>query len=369
MGNVNTTVTLAHVARMAGVSKMTVSNVINNKPGMSEDTRQRVLDAIEQSGYVANSAARALAGQSMNLIGVIAPQLDSSYLTEILHGASTAAEAAGFDLAIFTTSNNIKRERERATLLRSFADGVLLVMPVADEHQIFLGAVPVVTINADRPYTVQSDNTSGGRLVAQHLLDLGHRRIGIVRFPLETKVRQRNTLYVPREDVLERQRSFLQTLLDAGVSVKDEYRIESDLSDIHAEAPALALLTLPEPPTAIFAINDELAVGVLRAAQTLGLRVPEDLSVIGFDDVPLAQSIRPALTTIQQPLRAMGAAAIQMLSDLSRGITPDEPHPCFPTSLIVRDSTAPSTTAPSTTETHARSRIQSNHERSTVLEP
>jgi LacI family transcriptional regulator len=346
MANVNTTVTLAHVARMAGVSKMTVSNVINNKPGMSEDTRVRVLEVIEQSGYVANSAARALAGQSMNLIGVIVPQFDSAYLSEIIIGASSAAEAAGFDLAIFTTSNNIKRERERATLLRSFADGVLLVMPVADEHQIFVGAVPVVTINANGPYTVQSNNISGGRLAAQHLLDLGHRQIGVVGFPRETQVRQQNVLYVPREDVLERQKSFLQTLRVAGVGVTSAYQTECDLSDVQAEAPALALLTLPEPPTAIFAISDELAFGVLRAAHSLGLRVPEDVSVIGFDDVPLAQSSRPALTTVRQPLRAMGAAAAQLVSDLARGIIPAEAHPCFPTELMIRDSTAPPVTEP-----------------------
>ncbi len=363
MANVNTTVTLAHVARMAGVSKMTVSNVINNKPGMSEDTKKRVLEAIEQSGYVANSAARALAGQRMNLIGVIVPQFDSSYLTEIIIGASTAAEAAGFDLAIFTTSNNIKRERERATLLRSFAEGVLLVMPVADEHQIFVGSVPVVTINADGPYTVQSDNTSGGRLAAQHLLDLGHRRIGVVGFPRETQVRQQNVLYVPREDVLERQESFLKTLRAAGVGVTSKYQTECDLSDVQAEAPALALLSLPEPPTAIFAISDELAIGVLRAAHTLGLRVPEDVSVIGFDDVPQAQSTRPALTTVRQPLRAMGAAAAQLVSNLARGITPTEPHPCFSTELIVRDSTAPPTSAP-----HVRSSIQSHHDPVVLLE-
>lgn len=341
MGDFYPPATLTDVARMAGVSKMTVSNVINNKPGMTEDTRQRVLRAIEQSGYIANSVARVLAGHSMNLIGVIIPQFGSSYLTEIVHGISTAVEAADFDLAIFTTSNNITRERERAKLLRSLADGVLLVMPVADEHQIFLGAVPVVTINADGPYTVQSDNTSGGRLAAQHLLDLGHRRIANVRFPSGPVTPKEDVVFITRADVLERQESFLRTLLEAGISVPAEYLIESDYADLQAETAGRRLLALPEPPTAIFASSDDVAIGLLRAAHSMGLRVPDDVSIIGFDDVPQVANLRPSLTTVRQPLQAMGAAAAQIVSDLARGRKPPEPQPCFPTTLIVRDSTAP----------------------------
>ncbi len=341
MGDFYFPATLTDVARMAGVSKMTVSNVINNKPGMTEDTRQRVLRAIEESGYVANSVARVLAGHSMNLIGVIIPQFGSQYLTEIVHGISTAVEAAGFDLAIFTTSNNIKREHERAKLLRSLADGVLLVMPVADEHQIFVGAVPVATINADGPYTVQADNTTGGRLAAQHLLKLGHRRIANVRFPSGRVTPKKDVLFITREDVLERQEGFLQTLHGAGISVPAEYLTEGDYADFQAEDAGRKLFALPEPPTAIFASSDDLAIGVLRAAQSVGLRVPEDVSIIGFDDTPQTVSSRPALTTVRQPLREMGAAAAKIVCDLARGETPAEPHPCFPTTLIVRDSTAP----------------------------
>jgi LacI family transcriptional regulator len=344
MAESNSEVTLADVAKLAGVSKMTVSNVINGKNGMSEETRQRVLRAITQCGYVANSAARVLAGQSMNLLGVILPQFDSLYLNEILLGASIAAEKNGFDLAVFTTSSNIKRERERATLLRSLADGVMLLMPVADEHQIFMNSIPVVSINADGPYTIQADNKRGGQLAAQHLLELGHRRIAHIHFPNETVKSKEDVVYVPRADVLERQQGFLDTLQLAGIKTPSEYLVKCNTINCWVEGAArdaaLKLLNLDLPPTAIFAASDEMALGVLRAAQIMGLRVPDDLSVIGFDDAPRSANANPPLTTVRQPLREMGAAAAQLLSNLARGETPFEPHPCFPTSLIVRSSTA-----------------------------
>jgi LacI family transcriptional regulator len=343
MAQSNSGVTLADVAIVAGVSKMTVSNVINGKNGMSEQTRQRVLRAIAQSGYVANSAARVLAGRSMNLLGVILPQFNSLYLNEILLGASIAAEKNGFDLAVFTTSSNIKRERERATLLRSLADGVLLLMPVAIEHQIFMNSIPVVTINADGPYTIQADNKHGGQLAAKHLLELGHTRIAHIHFPTHTINPKEDTVYIPREDALERQQGFLETLRMAGIDTPSEYLVDCNSVNFwvetSAQEAALQLLSLSDPPTAIFAASDEMAIGVLQAAQIMGLRVPEDLSVIGFDDAPRSANTNPPLTTVRQPLREMGAAAAQLLSKLARGETPNEPHPCFATELIVRDST------------------------------
>ena len=343
MAEPNPVVTLADVGKLAAVSKMTVSNVINGKNGMSEETRQRVLKAIAQSGYVANSAARVLAGQSMNLLGVILPQFDSLYLNEILLGASVAAEKNGFDLAVFTTSSNVRRERERATLLRSLADGVLLLMPVADEHQIFMNSIPVVTINADGAYTIQADNKHGGQLAARHLLELGHTRIAHIHFPNETVQSKEDVVYLPRADVLERQQGFLDTLQLAGIKTPKDYLVECNIFNCWVEGAAqeaaLTLLNLDLPPTAIFAASDEIAIGVLRAARILGLRVPEDLSVVGFDDVPRSANTNPPLTTVRQPLREMGAAAAQLLSNLARGETPTEPHPCFATELIVRGST------------------------------
>ena len=324
--------TLADVARLAGVSKMTASNVINNKPGMTEATRQRVLRTIEQTGYVANPAARVLAGRRTNLIGVIAPRYGVPYVTDLIQGAIAAAEDAGMSLAVFTTSGNVTVERERAALLRALADGVLLILPSADEHRIFQNVVPVVTAGALSPYSVRGDNVHGGRLVAQHLLALGHRRVAYVRGP--------GAPGIQREESGARERGFLQVLSEGGVEVPEPYLREGTFTEGGGEQAAEVLLTLPEPPTAIFAANDSTAFGVLRAAEKFGLRVPEELSVVGYDDVGAAARSRPPLTTVRQPLPEMGCAAVRMLLDLVRG-NPPPPPPLFPTSLVIRHSTGP----------------------------
>ncbi|WP_216326941.1 LacI family DNA-binding transcriptional regulator [Deinococcus aestuarii] len=327
-----TPATLADVARLAGVSKMTASNVINGKPGMSEATRQRVLRAVEQTGYVANPAARRLAGRRSNLIGVLAPRYGVPYVTELLHGALGAAEDAGMNLAVFTTSGRVSLERERAALLRTLADGVLLILPSGDEHQMFEGAVPVVTAGSLSPYSVRGDNAHGGLLVARHLLALGHRRVAYIRGP--------ETSRVHREESRARERGLRDGLREGGVDLSPPYVAAGDFTEAGGERAAHELLRLPEPPTAIFAANDSAALGVLRAAEGCGVRVPGELSVVGYDDVGAAARGRPPLTTVRQPLPEMGGAAVRMLLDLVRGVSP-APPPLFPTTLIVRDSTGP----------------------------
>ncbi|MFC4638289.1 LacI family DNA-binding transcriptional regulator [Deinococcus hohokamensis] len=330
MAQAPTPVTLADVARVAGVSKMTVSNVINNKPGMSETTRVRVQQAIETTGYVVNPAARALAGRRSNLIGVLTPRLNWPFVSEVLHGASLTAEAAGLNLAIFTTGQNEGLERERAALLRTLADGVLLVAPTADDHQLFAGALPVVTLGAHGPRSVQVDNHRGAQLATNHLLELGHRRVAHLRGP-DNHIR----------DAAEREAGFRSAMQAAGLTVAPEWIQNGEFSEDGGERAARHLLSLPEPPTAIFAANDRSAIGVLRAAAALGRRVPHDLSVVGFDDIHAASVTDPPLTTIRQPLEDMGGAAAQMLIDLTRDLTPVQSQVIFPAALVIRGSTAP----------------------------
>lgn len=351
MTEILTSVTLADVARAAGVSKMTVSNVINNKSGMTEKTRVRVQRAISATGYVVNPVARALAGKRSNLIGVLTPRLNWPFVSEILHGASVTTEAAGLNLAIFTTASNVTLERERAGLLRTLADGVLLVIPSEDEHEILGDTLPVVTLGAQGKRTVQVDNHAGGRLAAQHLIDLGHRRIAHI-------TGQHSQL----RDAHEREEGFFAGLREAGLELPAEYLEEGEFSEEGGERAASRLLSLPEPPTAIFAANDRSAIGALRAAQALGVRVPHDLSILGFDDIHAARVTDPPLTTIRQPLEEMGETAARLLIDLIRGGQPAESHIRFPATLIVRSSTAPpgtqsrpSRNAPSTEEAHVSS--------------
>ena len=331
-------VTLADVARLAGVSKMTVSNVLNDRPGMSPETRQRVQAAIEQSGYVVNTAARVLTGRRMNLIGVIAPRYSVPYVTELIQGAGAAAEAAGMSLAVFTTSDNGALERDRAALLRTLADGVLLIMPSADAHRIFQNVVPVVSTGAAGDYSVLGDNEQGGRLAAQHLLSLGHRRVA--------HIRGATTPADHRSEMQARERGFLSALHGAGVDIPETYLQASNSQEDGGERAARVLLGLPQPPSAVFVANDVAAFGVLRAAQSLGLHVPRDLSVVGFDDVTASALTTPALTTVRQPLQDMGAAAVTMLLELASGSLPAVSKRIFDTSLIVRQSTAPPSPSP-----------------------
>ncbi|EYB68613.1 transcriptional regulator [Deinococcus phoenicis] len=325
-----TPVTLADVAQVAGVSKMTVSNVINNKPSMSNETRQRVQRALEATGYVVNPAARALAGRRSNLIGVLTPRVNWPFVTEVLHGASVAAEAAGLNLGIFTTANNPTLERERATLLRTLADGVLLVAPSADEEHIFGQAVPVVTLGAHGQRSIQVDNHTGAAIATRHLLGLGHRRIAHLRG------KHSHIL-----DAAQREAGFLATMQAAGQAVPPEYLQDGEFSEEGGERAARVLLTLPEPPTAIFAANDRSAIGALRAAHALGLRVPQDLSLVGFDDIHATSVTDPPLTTVRQPLEKMGETAARLLIDLIRGTEPAQSHVIFPATLVTRASTAP----------------------------
>ncbi|UBV44219.1 LacI family transcriptional regulator (plasmid) [Deinococcus taeanensis] len=333
MTDLPATVTLADVAREAGVSKMTVSNVINNKPGMSEDTRQRVRHAIDRTGYVVNPAARALSSKRPrnNLIGVLTPQLNWPWVAELLHGASTTAEAAGLNLAIFTTASNPTLERERATLLRTLADGVLLVIPSAEEHSIFGDSVPVVTLGGHGQHTVQVDNYTGGYLATKHLIDLGHTRVAHLAGQNDD---------TPLRDATDRQAGYHAALLDAGLPVPDAYVQKGEYAEDVAERVTRTLLTLPEPPTAIFAANDLSAIGALRAAAALGRRVPQDLSIVGFDDIHAAAVTDPPLTTVRQPLEEMGQAAARLLIHLTRN-EPTDSHVRFPATLVVRGSTAP----------------------------
>ncbi|MFC4425209.1 LacI family DNA-binding transcriptional regulator [Deinococcus navajonensis] len=309
---------------------MTVSNVINNRPGMKEETRARVQRAIQATGYVVNPAARALAGRRSNLVGVLTPRLNWPFVSEVLRGASVVAEAEALNLAIFTTASSPVLEREQASLLRTLADGVLLVIPSADEPPVFGKALPVVTLGAAGPRTVQVDNYAGAALATRHLLALGHRRIAHVRG-------QHSAL----RDATEREAGYCATVHEAGLPVCPSLLRDGEFSEAGGERAARQLLSLPQPPTAIFAANDRSALGVLRAAAALGLRVPHDLSVVGFDDIHAASVTDPPLTTVRQPLEQMGAAAATLLIDLIRGVPVVEPHVIFPAQLVVRGSTAP----------------------------
>lgn len=330
--NFKSSVTIADVARVAGVSKMTVSNVTSGRVGVRPETRARVLAAIEHSGYQVNPLARALAGGKSRLIGITVPSLSWSYVGEIVQGASQAAEAAGLNLAVFTWPSG-QPLPDGLALLRHLTGGLLSILPPDLEDESVWppsASPPQVSVGGPGRYQLLVDNYGGARQAAAHLADLGHTRIAHIV----------GATHTAPHDAAERLRGYRDELQARGLSVPDAYVSPGTYHERSGLDAAQALLRLPDPPTAIFAANDAMAVGAVHAAQDLGLRVPHDLSVVGFDDLPSARAVRPNLTTVRQPLRDLGRLGVLWLGALARGEQPPSPH-ILPTELVVRESSGP----------------------------
>lgn len=328
-------ITIADVARLAGVSKVTVSKTLNNTGRISEETRQRVLKAASDLGYVVNTAARSLRGGRTNLIGMVVPELISPYFAEVARAAAEAATDARLDLGVFTTSRDPQRERERvATLMSGMADGLLIVVPTdTAQHVASLerSRVPVVLINhfGSRTHlpTIRADSYHGARAAVEHLIQLGHTRIGFITGARESS------------QATERLRSYRDTM--GAHRLLDETLIRpGNFTQRRGFEAACELLNLPDPPTAIFAASDVTAFGAMDAIKDRGLRVPNDVSVVGFDDVPAASQSHPALTTVRHPIADMGEAAVRVLVDALEGKEVKDLLMEFPSELVVRTSTA-----------------------------
>lgn len=322
-------VTISDVARAAGVSKMTVSNVINGRRGVRTATRERVEAAIRATGYQPNPLARMLAGGLRGLIGVVAPNLALAYVGLIIQGASEAAEASGQNLALFSVPPGARLDDARRALLRHLTGGAILVLPT-DEDLLADLPGPLVSLDGPGPHQLRVNHRQGALAATEHLLALGHTRIAHIAGPAEH----------PWNHAERRLSGYRAALRAAGIAPRPEYLRRGTFGEASGHAAATSLLSLPQPPSAIFAANDLMAIGAVHAAQDLGLQVPRDLSVVGFDDLPAAVALRPGLTTVRQPLHQLGADALRMVLRAASG----ERLPArvsYPTELVVRESTAP----------------------------
>lgn len=346
--------TLSDVAQRAGVSPMTVSNVINGKAGVRPATRQRVLDAIQATGYRVNPMARALAGGRNRVISVFTPQLNRPYASEVVQGAALAAERLNHDLVVMML---VEHNVSDLSMMTRLSSGALLIQPSREGRWRRTDLPPhVVSVDGPGDRQLSVDNYGGARLAMAHLLALGHRRIGFISGlaaesggalgpalgqaapgPLDPAT-------LDRDDAVERLRGYRDSLAAAGLSVPEAYIQHGNYGKASGEQAAQLLLALPQPPSALFVSGDAMALGAVHAAQDLGLEVPRDLSVVGFDDLPIAAASRPGLTTVRQPLQRMGEVAVQLLVGLAEGRNPPLPAP-FPTELVQRESTThPATT-------------------------
>ncbi len=308
-------ITIRDVAQAAGVSTQTVSRVINNRPDVSSETRARVQQVIESLGYNPNILARSLSRGRSNTIGVVGYGLVYFGSTSVLTGVEQKANELGFSL-ILSLLDKFEPNRMDAILndlLSRQVDGILWAVPGLTQTMEWLadnlqGApIPVVFINKccfEDEVVVAMDNRMGGRLATEHLLEHGYRRIGIITGP---------TNWWEAE---EREAGWREVLGEAGIGNLDDLKVVGDwtaasgdvgLHNLYAKAPDI---------DAVFASNDQMALGALQAARRIGLQVPEDLGMVGFDDIPEAAYFYPALSTVRQNAVAVGAQAVEQLKIL-----------------------------------------------------
>ncbi|WP_062437009.1 LacI family DNA-binding transcriptional regulator [Herbidospora daliensis] len=332
-------VTLAHIAKLAGVSAPTVSKVINGHPGVASSTRRRIEDLVREHGW----RRRPDTGESSAVVEVVFESLDSLWALELIRGMDEVTQADGLVLGLIDM-------RGRRTPHEGWTDQALARRPlgiiavsadIAERQRDRLASrsIPLVALDPrGEPEhgvpSVGATNWNGGLSATRHLLELGHRRIAMVNGP--------DTLMCCRA----RLDGYRAALDAAGVPPDPSLVRTAPLYVEGGRTEAAALLASPDRPTAVFAANDLQALGVYQAAHRAGLRVPEDLSVVGFDDLPLAQWADPPMTTVRQPLRKMGAAAARMVLALAAGAAPGEDRVELATRLEVRASTAPPTHLP-----------------------
>ncbi|HKS99479.1 MAG TPA: LacI family DNA-binding transcriptional regulator [Rugosimonospora sp.] len=327
-------VTIRDVAAHAGVSVATVSKVINGRYGVSAATYARVQAVIKEMGYEASLVAQSLRNHRTNVIGILVADLEP-FSTELLKGAADAIRGTGFELVVYSaggrTSDHVGWERRYLSRLSgTLIDGAVLVTPTVVD--VRYGA-PVVAVDphtgpSDLP-TIDSDNLRGARFAVDHLLELGHRRIAMLTGRPDLQSAQL------------REHGYRQALIAAGVPVDEELIQVGAYDPAVSAAAARQLLTAPARPTALFAANDLTAIATVEVARDLGLRVPEDLSVVGFDNIPDSALNTPPLTTVDQPIHEMGQRAVNLLISLIRGEPLDATHITLATRLVVRHSTRP----------------------------
>jgi LacI family transcriptional regulator len=324
--------TLAEVAKIAGVSLMTASRAVNNRPGVSERTREEILRIADEIGYVANRAAQKLSGGKTHLIGVIA-QLHTPFTSELVLGIGSAARAVDYEMLVYSLPADDRRPPGNVVeLLQQVADGVIVILPYESDYLDALSRshIPIVTIDQGKelPFpAVIADNYQGARLAVQHLADLGHRRIGFI------------TGNERLASARDRHRAFLDMRHQLGLDEAPDLVVRGDFMQKSGYEAAKRLLSLENPPTAIFAANDVSAMGALAAIRKAGLRSPEDISVVGFDDIPLAGQLHPGLTTVRQPLSQMARAAVNVMLAMIAGVDAPMPLITLPTQLVVRETT------------------------------
>ncbi|HET7790614.1 MAG TPA: LacI family DNA-binding transcriptional regulator [Gemmatimonadales bacterium] len=327
-------VTIKDVARAARVSVATVSRVHNGSPNVTDSTRRRVRAVATKLGYSPNAAARSLSTRKTLGLGVLLPDLYGEFYSELIRGIDQTAQQRGFHILV-ASSHNAKQEIAAAIQsLRGRVDGLIVMAPAPGAHRPVRdlpASVPVVLLNCPAPVagydSIAVANADGARDVVRHLAGLGHRRIAIIHGP-------------PRNhDAAERARGYREALAEAGITPGPADEVAGDFTDGSGYRAALGLARAAPRPTAVFAANDAMAIGAVSAFREAGMRIPEDVAVAGFDDIPMARYMHPPLTTVRVDISDLGARATARLLDLvANGKQRQKRRELLPAVLVVRES-------------------------------
>lgn len=326
-----TPATIKDVARVAGVSVATVSRALNGAENVLPHTRQRIVEVARELRYSPSGAARSLITRRTDTIGALLPDLHGEFFSELIRGIDQAARARGLHLLLSSSHDDANEAAAALRAMNGRVDGLIVMSPHADDDflsQNLPPALPAVLLNSGvrgaRQRVFAVDNFGGARAMTEHLVRSGRRRIAFLGGP------QANF------EARERERGYR-----AGLATGAEaWLLEGDFSEAGGQRAAAALLALPagQRPDAVFAANDIMAIGLLGALQAGGVRLPEDIALAGFDDIPIARYVSPALTTMHVPIAALGGQALDALADTLERNATDAGATVMPVQLVVRQS-------------------------------
>jgi len=329
-------VTIKDVAREANVSVATVSRALNGHENVAEAVRKRVMAVAAQLRYSPHHAARSLSSRRTNTIGVVLPDLHGEFFSELMRGIDQVARERGLHLLVSSYHGDPAGQGAALRAMRGRVDGLLVMSPFVDGAGIVCDnlstGMPAVLMNsrvagADLP-AVSVDNHGGAREMVRHLAEAGHRRIAFIAGPADNF------------DAAERLRGYRDGLAES-LPGAQPWVLQGDFDEASGHRAGLELLVADERPDAVFAANDMMALGAMGALRDAGRRVPDDVALVGFDDIPLARYVAPALTTIHQPIHEVGRRAAEMVLERARAAPESAPPPArevLPTRLIVRES-------------------------------
>jgi len=351
--------TLEDIGRLAGVSRSTVSRVINDQASVSSDVRERVQEVIASTGYAPNVAARSLVSRRTGVIGLVIPSrvhnlFEDPYFARLIQGISAASNQAGTTLSLFLFQNEAEENDLYPRVVASgLVDGVILTATRSGDPllaRMATGDLPLVMVgrpDLEGVSYVDADNHDGARRAANHLCNLGYGRIGLLGAPTSTTAG------------LARLNGFIEGLAGCGMTLDPKLRVDGDFSEASGYESMQALI--PRGPDAVFVASDTMAMGALRALREAHIQVPQGMALVGFGGLPASENSIPALTTVRQPVAATGARAVHLLNDLVRRAVTAPVSEILPVELVIRDSCGAVRGAPSAGTSPRTSVVECGH--------